>query len=220
MQAIMESAFDAFYLVLVITLGIRMMKQSKGNKQFWLFGLTAVILGCGDAFHLVPRACALLTNGLENHVAALGIGKLVTSITMTIFYVMLFQIWSIRYQVKEKKLLTALVHGLATIRIALCFFPQNLWTSADAPLSWGIYRNIPFLLLGLVIICLYERSAKEKNDQNFRWLWLAIVLSFLFYIPVVLFAQSIPLMGMLMIPKTCAYIWAVWIGYNAMKKEI
>lgn len=220
MQAIMESAFDAFYLVLVITLGIRMMKQSKGNKQFWLFGLTAVILGCGDAFHLVPRAYALLTNGLENHVAALGIGKLVTSITMTIFYVMLFQIWSIRYQVKEKKLLTALVHGLATIRIALCFFPQNLWTSADAPLSWGVYRNIPFLLLGLVIICLYDHSAKEKNDQNFRWLWLAIVLSFLFYIPVVLFAQSIPLMGMLMIPKTCAYIWAVWIGYNAMKKEI
>ena len=26
--------------------------------------------------------------------------------------------------------------------------------------------------------------------------------------------------GMLMIPKTCAYVWTVMIGYNAMKKEL
>ena len=29
-----------------------------------------------------------------------------------------------------------------------------------------------------------------------------------------------PLIGMLMIPKTCAYVWTVLIGYNAMKAEI
>lgn len=28
-----------------------------------------------------------------------------------------------------------------------------------------------------------------------------------------------PLIGMLMIPKTCAYVWTVLIGYNAMKAE-
>ena len=39
--------------------------------------------------------------------------------------------------------------------------PQNQWLSADAPLSWGIYRNIPFALLGLVVIVLFYRSAKE-----------------------------------------------------------
>ena len=49
---------------------------------------------------------------------------------------------------------------------------------------------------------------------------LTIVLSFGFYIPVVLFASRIPLMGMLMIPKTCAYMWTVLIGYKAMRKEI
>ena len=39
----------------------------------------AVTLGCGDAFHLVPRAIALCTTGLEHYTAALGIGKLVTT---------------------------------------------------------------------------------------------------------------------------------------------
>lgn len=27
------------------------------------------------------------------------------------------------------------------------------------------------------------------------------------------------MIGMLMIPKTCAYVWTVLIGYSAMKKE-
>ena len=40
-------------------------------------------------------------------------------------------------------------------------------------------------------------------------MWLTIVLSFGFYIPVVLWADAVPLIGMLMIPKTCAYVWTV-----------
>ena len=36
---------------------------------------------------------------------------------------------------------------------------------------------------------------------------------------VVLWADINPLIGMLMIPKTCAYVWTVLIGYNAMKAE-
>ena len=42
-----------------------MIRGSKGNSQFRLFGLMAVVLGAGDAFHLVPRALALCTTGLE-----------------------------------------------------------------------------------------------------------------------------------------------------------
>lgn len=49
-------------------------------------------------------------------------------------------------------------------------------------------------------------------------MWLTIVLSFGFYIPVVLWADAVPMIGMLMIPKTCAYVWTVLIGYFAMKR--
>ena len=111
----------------------------------------------------------------------------------------------------------------------MCMMPQNNWLSASAPLSWGIYRNIPFALMGILIIVLFYKSAKENNDKSFRFMWLTIVLSFAFYIPVVLWADvipvvlwanTVPMIGMLMIPKTCAYVWTVVIGYNAMKKEI
>lgn len=219
MQAIVETLFDSAYLISVITIGILMIRGCKGEQQFRLFGWMAVVLGAGDSFHLVPRALALCTTGLENYTVALGIGKWITSVTMTIFYVLLYYVWRKRYKINGQRSLTAAVYGLAGLRIVLCMMPQNQWLSANSPLSWGIYRNIPFALLGLLVIILFYRSAKEHRDKAFRWMWLTIVLSFGFYIPVVLWADSFPMIGMLMIPKTCAYVWTVLIGYFAMKQE-
>lgn len=211
--------FDAVYLISVITIGILMIRGSKGDRQFRLFGWMAVVLGAGDSFHLVPRALALCTTGLENYTFSLGVGKWITSVTMTIFYVLLYYVWRQRYKISGRGGVTAAVYGLAGVRIALCMMPQNRWFSVEAPLSWGIYRNIPFALLGLVVLVLFYRSAREQGDTAFRWMWLTIVLSFGFYIPVVLWADTLPLIGMLMIPKTCAYVWAILIGYFAMKQE-
>ena len=217
MQAIMETLFDIFYLVTVITLGILMIRNAKGQKQYLLFGIMAVVLGAGDAFHLVPRAYALNTLGLDQFTVPLGIGKLITSITMTAFYVLLYHVWRARYRVAGKTALTAAVYALAAVRVALCLFPQNAWTSATPPLSWGIWRNIPFALLGLVVAALFYTSAKQTGDRAFRFMWLTIALSFAFYVPVVLFADATPWVGMLMIPKTCAYVWTVLIGYLDMR---
>ncbi|MGN0636652.1 MAG: hypothetical protein ACI4I5_10570 [Acutalibacteraceae bacterium] len=219
MQAIFETLFDIVYLVTVIALGIVMIRGNRGRKQYLLFGIMAVTLGCGDAFHLVPRAVALCTTGLESYTAALGIGKLITSVTMTLFYVLLYYVWRSRYAVKGQKGTTASVWALALARILLCLLPQNAWTSANPPLCWGIFRNIPFAILGALIVVLFYRSAKKSRDKAFRHLWLTVVLSFACYIPVVLFADTIPALGMLMIPKTCAYVWTVLIGFCAMRKE-
>lgn len=220
MQAIAETLFDIVYLVSVITIGIIMIVKSNGNKEYRLFGIMAVVLGAGDSFHLVPRALALCTTGLENFTVALGTGKFITSITMTIFYIILYYVWRIRYKIKGNTTITMTVYLLSALRIILCLFPQNKWLSASSPLSWGIYRNIPFALLGLLILILFYHSSKKNKDTEFRNMWLTIVLSFGFYIPVVLWADIIPMIGMLMIPKTCAYVWTVMIGYQSMKKNI
>ena len=218
MQAIAEILFDVVYLVSVVTIGILMIKKCRGNMQYKLFGIMAVTLGVGDSFHLVPRAIALCTTGLDNYTVPLGVGKLITSITMTVFYILLYYVWRLRYHIEGKQKLTWAVYLLAAVRVILCLFPQNRWTSAEALLSWGLYRNIPFALLGLIVIIIFYKSAKENQDHAFRFMWLTIVLSFGFYIPVVLWADTIPVIGMLMIPKTCAYVWTVLIGYQDMRK--
>jgi hypothetical protein len=216
----MESLFNITYLLGVVTIGIIMIKKSAGNKEHLLFGIMAVVLGAGDAFHLIPRTIALLTTGLENYTVMLGIGKMITSITMTVFYLLLYYVWRIRYKISGREKLTIAFYGLSLIRIVLCLMPQNMWTSLDAPLDWAIYRNIPFAFIGLIIIVLFYLEAKKTDDKAFRYMWLTIVLSFAFYTPVVLWVDVIPLLGMLMIPKTIAYVWTILIGYSDLKNAV
>lgn len=219
MQAIFETVFAIAYLSTVIILGIIMLRRSEKLSVTWLYGIMAVTLGFGDMFHMIPRCYALLTSGMEAHAVILGIGKLITSITMTLFYVLLYLVWRKRYNIQGKNVLSAVVYFLAAARAALCLFPQNNWLSLDAPVLWGIYRNIPFTILGIIIIVLFFKYAKLNNDKHFKNIWLAVTLSFAFYIPVVLFARAYPIVGILMIPKTCAYVWVVVLGYKLMKGE-
>lgn len=213
MPALPESIFDICYLVFAIVSGILLLKKSKGRKYVRIFGIMTLLLGCGYALHLVPRVLNYWTDG--DYTAALGIGKLVTSITMTLFYILIEYARRDRYKIAGKKGVLASVWILGIIRIALCCFPQNGWTSAEPSLLWGILRNIPFALLGILTVVLWLRSA--KNDKPLRLMWLAVTLSFLFYIPVVLFAQTIPMIGMLMLPKTCMYVWMIVMFKKAGK---
>lgn len=221
-QALAESIFDALYLTFAIVIGIYLIVNGGKGTLVQKFGIMALVLGAGDSFHLVPRAVSLWTTGLEANAAALGIGKLITSITMTIFYLILYYIWRERYEVQGRKGLTITIWALAIARIALCALPQNEWLSYQQPLLWGILRNIPFAIMGILLIVLFAQEAKKHNDRVFRFMWLAITLSFAFYLPVVLFAERIPMIGMLMIPKTLAYVWIVVMGlmlYRQTKKE-
>ena len=213
MPALPESIFDICYLIFAIVSGVLLLKKSKGRKYVRIFGIMTLLLGCGDAFHLVPRVLNYWTDG--DYTAALGIGKLVTSITMTLFYILIEYARRNRYKIAGEKGVLASVWILGIIRIALCCFPQNGWTSAEQSLLWGILRNIPFALLGILTVVLWLRSA--KNDKPLKLMWLAVTLSFLFYIPVVLFAQTMPMIGMLMLPKTCMYVWMIVMFKKAGK---
>lgn len=214
MERIMESIFDIAYLVVVITLGLTLVRRAGQDTESRLIGIMALVLGIGDAFHLLPRVYALNAGGPEAHAALLGVGKAVTSVTMTVFYVILYLVWKRHYHVTVSRLLDVLVGGLAAARIVLSAFPQNQWLVYRQPLDWAIYRNIPFALLGILMIALFFRSGRLGEGHAFRWMWLAILLSFGFYAPVVLWANVNETIGLLMIPKTLAYVWIVWMGYQ------
>ena len=138
---------------------------------------------------------------------------------MTVFYVLLYYVWRSHFRVEGRGGLTGAVWALAALRVALCLFPQNQWLVYNPPLLWGVLRNLPFAVLGLIIIVIFYREARRTGDRAFRWMWLAVTLSFGFYIPVVLFAEAVPPVGMLMIPKTVAYVWIVLMGFGAYRRE-
>ena len=193
-QAIAETTFDVLYLSAALIVGITMLIKGK-SRLVKKAGCMATLLGAGDAFHLIPRCYALFTTGLEKNAAALGIGKFITSITMTIFYLILYFIWRDYYQIKERKDLTKIMYGLTVL------------------------RNIPFAIMGIIIIIIFAQEIKRTNDKVFRFIPIAVALSFGFYLPVVLFSGIAPIVGILMIPKTLAYVWVIWMGWQLYKQS-
>ena len=86
----------------------------------------------------------------------------------------------------------------------ICLLPGNNWFTGEGTVLWGVLRNLPFIVIGGMIVYLYFRVRKE--DKYLSRLWLYTLLSFLFYIPVAVFAPLLPILGMLMLPKTICYI--------------
>ena len=219
MQKVMEPLFEIVYLLAGLVISAIILAKSNKRPQFVVFGVMGLLLVFGDAFHLVPRMLNAWQVGGENIVAYLGIGKLVTSITMTVFYLLLFWFFKLRYGKKTPIALDVTLYVLAAVRIILCALPMNEWTSADAPYLWGIWRNIPFFVLGAVMVVLTFIWAKENGDKRFSLAWLAITLSFAFYAVTVVGTKFVTALGMMMIPKTVCYVWLLVMGLVAVLKE-
>ncbi len=208
-----ESTFDIFYLVFTIVMGLRILGKRKDSAGKTM-GYAALILGCGDAFHIVPRVLNFLVDA--DLTVWLGVGKLVTSISMTVFYVLLYKLWYKVYKEGENKRLSVLVYILAVLRIVLCLMPQNSWLQNEGSVTWGIIRNVPFVLLGAIVIWMFFK--KRGQIHSFRLVWLYVLLSFFFYIPVAVYTSIVPMLGMLMLPKTICYMFIVWALWNYTKK--
>lgn len=217
-QAIVETVFEIPYLSFVIIAGLIMIVKGK-SRLVKLAGIMSLVLGLGDSFHLIPRVYALWTGGIAEHVAILGVGKLITSITMTLFYMIMYYVWRGYYEVEGRKPVTYSMWALAILRIALSVLPQNEWLSPNPSLLFGVLRNIPFTAMGILMIILFYQETCRTGKQAFRHMPLAITLSYGFHLPVVLLAGIYPVVGTLMIPKTMAYVWAVLMVWKVYKEE-
>ncbi|MFU0799529.1 MAG: Brp/Blh family beta-carotene 15,15'-monooxygenase [Xylanivirga thermophila] len=220
MKSIMETTFNILYLIIIWYLVIKMYtnksKVSNSNKEVAsIFALAFLFLAIGDTGHVGFRVLAYINGGLEQNSVLLGYGKLATSITVTIFYACVVEMWRRRYNKPNNSLIYALF-GLSAIRIVIMLLPGNEWTSAEPPFTWEILRNIPLMIVGLCMAFLLIHDAKKANDKTFQWIGITILISYAFYIPVILFARNIPAIGFLMIPKTIAYLAAAFIGYKGL----
>lgn len=209
---IIEAVFDTCYLLFALGIGVYLLANANGDPAIRLYGALALVLGGGDSFHLVPRIYGCLTGRMAELTRPLGFGKLVTSVTMTVFYVLLFHVWQ---QVYAMHIFTPIVYALAIVRIVLSLLPQNRWFDQNPPLFWAVVRNLPFAAMGVLAIALYAFAGMAVGDP-FRFMPIAIALSFGFYIPVVLFSQKKPAVGALMLPKTAAYVWILCMGLGLL----
>ena len=213
---LMEAVFDTCYLLFDLIAGILFFAFSHGSPLFLLYGVLTWTLCFGDAFHLVPRVLRAVKGSSEKIERQLGIGLQVSSITMTIFYILLLYIWKQTfYEMPAPVMLEILIWVSAAVRIVVCMLPQNNWCGKEGNRKLSVIRNAVFAVTGICVIVLYVMSGNTYGYHMTR-MAAAIVVSFGCYLPVTLLSKKMPKIGILMIPKTCAYIWMIVMGLQLL----
>ena len=208
---VMEAIFDAAYLIFDLIAAMLFFIFSQGKTLFILYGILTLTLCGGDAFHLVPRIIRAVRGTNDKIKRQLGIGLQVSSITMTVFYIILMYIW--KYTFPELKI--PVILEAVIVRIVICMFPQNNWCTEEGNIKLSIIRNAVFAITGIGVIILYIISGNTYGYHMTRMV-AAIIISFGCYLPVTLFSKSKPKVGLLMIPKTCAYMWVIAMGLQLL----
>jgi hypothetical protein len=215
-----EVAFNLSYLIVVWSLVILMVgrrtqlaaaERPLGQRLIAAFALLAL----GDTGHVGFRVLAYARGGLAANPSLVGIGALSTAVTVTLFYMLLVDIWRLRFNRRLGWFAWALL-AAGLVRLGVMAFPQNEWQSLIPPYGWSLLRNAFLVFQGLGVMGLILRDAARSGDRTFNAIGWMIALSYTFYTPVILWSAQVPLLGMLMIPKTCAYVAVAIIGYRAL----
>ena len=213
---LMEAVFDAVYLTFDLAAAVLFFLFSKGNILYVLYGILTLTLCGGDAFHLVPRIIRAVRGTNDKIKRQLGIGLQVSSITMTMFYILLMYIWKYTFpELKIPVVIEGVIWISAVIRIVICMFPQNNWCTDEGNMKLSVIRNAVFAVTGIGVMILYLISGNTYGYHMTR-MAAAIIISFGCYLPVTLFSKTKPQVGLLMIPKTCAYMWIIVMGLQLM----
>ena len=226
----MEISFNIVYLIVVWGLLILMIRRQPGVAEadkpvtrlfIWAFAFLAL----GDTGHVGFRVLAYAGGDLERTISLfgrdlglVGLGALATAVTVTIFYMLMLVIWQRRYD-KPYGWFGWLLFAAGIARLLIMLFPANEWNNTEPPQPWSLYRNLPLMIQGLGVVYLILRDSRAAGDRPFTWIGIMILLSYAFYIPVILFVQKMPLIGMLMIPKTMAYVGIALIAYYSLFRQ-
>ena len=222
-----EIGFNLLYLIVVWSLVFSMTRRLPevspanypvANRFRWAFFLLAL----GDTGHVGFRVVAYALGGLDANPLWVGLGALATAVTVTFFYVLMLDIWRVRFDQKFgwfEYLLIATVPA----RFIVMALPGNEWGGALPPAFWGPFRNIFLIFLGMGVSFLILRVSARIKDRLFRWIAYCVFFSYLFYTPVIFLVRDVPLLGMLMLPKTVMYVVIAFLacyGLYPQKKNM
>lgn len=224
----MEIGFSLLYLVFIWVMVAAMTRKTPQvrpadrQKSARLIRWAFFALAVGDTFHVGSRVAAFFSgegiflrlNILGLDFGVVGWSSFMTAVTVTFFYVFFLLVWRENFQ-PHSSIISSGLFIIAGIRLGLLLIPGNQWQQPIPVQPWSLIRNIPLMLLGVGVAALLIHSAAKTRQALFHRLGGLMLVSYLFYLPVILFVQSYPQLGLLMIPKTIAYLIMGVLSYQA-----
>ena len=237
--------FMIIYLVIIWIFLIKLVIQNAKDGKFkkhnnawkWIFA-AYFLLGFGDLFHLGFRIYNYFrgfTVGDPFYMITLGLGYIISGLTMTYFYIATFHAWSYSYGKSYStpakiKFFTIILYVAFILRVILILLPYNHWFEGDGTIDFGFnfrwITAIPIYIIGIISVYLLFKDSRSEmkenkgidpqlNSGNFHAsIWYMV--SYVTYSITLFLVAIFPLTGLFMIPKTIAYLVAFFYHYKTM----
>lgn len=214
----------------------------------WVFG-AFLLLGFGDIFHLVTRTIVFVAGLQYADPAAiyaeqatiylLGVGLVMTSITVQVFYLGMYMYWragevrrleAMNKTEEDPRLFKLDITAVAAtiFRVVLIMYPQNRWgAQVEGYNLVRLLTNVPLYVIGIeCLVLFYQRARATGHDDipgfapadrkmvknSAHW----ILVSYACYSLTLFLSPVNAYFGMAMIPKTVAYLVVLWYFYKGL----
>jgi hypothetical protein len=204
MRIRVEVIFNVTYLIVIWTLVAMMARHRSAvapadrpvaKRLMWAFALLAfALLALGDTGYVGVRVVAYALGGLQANPALVGLGALSTAYTVTLFNMLMVDIWRLRFR-KPLGIAGWTLLGAGVVRLIIMAFPANHWEQIIPPYDWSLLRNALLVVQGVGVMILILRDAFRTGDTTLKWIGAMIALSYAFYAPVIVLRASDPLVG-------------------------
>ncbi len=197
------------FLAFLLIVGIWVWNQ-KGTGARILSGAVFTLLA-GEAYRLVPRIVASVTpkSPLPDATGYAGLVSYLTMGGVLLFLELYRQQRYGRTETGKGLRRENLIPVLFGLMVAVSFVRFNGWMDGEASVFWVAVRNLLLAAMGVLEIVLWLPASRE--ERCFRHLPAAIALILVFYLPYALLEMQVPELSVLMIPRTAALIWLVWM---------
>ena len=205
----MEPLLIVAYIAALLIVALWVWRQ-KGQGARIAAGALFVLLA-GEAYRLIPRIVEVI-NPRAPLPDGTGLGRILSYMCTAGFFLVLelYRQQHIgRDETEKGRRLESTILILFGLIIAVGFVRFNEWIDGDTPVFWLVVRGLLLTSMGILTICLWGRTARE--NKGLRHLPLAIGLFLVFYLPCTALENLVPESRILMIPRTAALIWTVWI---------
>lgn len=216
MQKIIEPILHIAYLIPLLIMGGYLLKNSIGQKVYKAFGSFALILALADSIYLLPRMYSILTTGIEDNLHIIGWGRMGNAIIVTILYLVLYDIYNLRYSKRKNASLDKLMFGVAAIRIIICLLPMNKWFDEIPSSTFALLRFVPLAILALFIIFLIYYHSNKFNDLSFKIICILTLVSIIFAEPYIYNIHGTGVLIQLIIRSISLYS-IIFVGYKELR---
>lgn len=216
-QKIFEPILHIVYLFIIIMLSRYFIVNSLGKRYYKIFASLSLLFGLADVFYLIPRMYAILTSGIADNIRAIGWGRMGYTILITLFYMVLYDAYNVRFNKRKNKGLDKTIYGLGIVRILISLLPGNNWFQLVSSSGFAILRFVPLLLMGILLSIITYIHGKKYEDRGYKLISLMIILSILFIEPIAIVAEKPTAIIIFTIIRTISIMSILLIEYRNLR---